>query len=124
MSEPDEKRASERRRNPMGDESAEAALWFLRDSAEKAGVAKAEVVYMENYRKIVLNRLKRASAARSDAAAETEARAHPEYLAVCEAQREAIAAHESLFWKRIAAEATIEAWRSSNANNRGAERMR
>lgn len=112
------------RRDPMDDKAAEAALWFLRDNAEAAGVAKAQMTYAENWRKIVLNRLKRASTARTDAAAETEARAHPEYLAACEAQKEAIAAHETLFWKRIAAEATIEAWRSRNANNRGAERMR
>lgn len=119
-----EARLAARRREPMGDDAAEAALRFLVENAETAGVAKAQMIYMENYRKIVLNRLKLASIARSDAAAETEARAHPDYEAVCEAQREAIAVHETLFWKRIAAEATIEAWRSKNSHNRSAEKMR
>ncbi len=110
--------------DPMSDDAAEAALRFLVTQAEAAGVAKAQMVYTENFRKIVLNRLKAASNARSDAAAETEARAHPDYEAACQAQREAIEIHEAMFWTRIAAEATIEAWRSKNANHRGAERMR
>lgn len=111
-------------KDPMGDGAAEAALAFLRDTAEEAGVAKAHMVYMEHHVKIVLNRLKQNSMARSDAAAETYARAHEEYEAACKAQRDAIAAYEALYWKRIAAEATIEAWRTKAANNRGAERMR
>jgi hypothetical protein len=118
-----EQRRAERRRNPMGDDAAEAALRWLNDNAGEAGIAKSRVVYMENYRKIVLNRLKRDSLAKSDAAKEVDARAHPEYLAVCEAQREAIEIHETMFWKRIAAEATLEAWRTRNANERGAHKM-
>lgn len=119
-----EARLAARRREPMGDDAAEAALRFLVENAEAAGVAKAHMVYLENFRKIVLNRLKMASTARSDAAAETEARAHPDYEAACNAQREAIVIHETLFWKRIAAEATLESWRTKSANHRGAEKMR
>lgn len=107
----------------MGDEAAEMALLWLRKNADKAGVAKAQMVYMENYRKIVLNRLKMKSTAKSDAAAETEARAHPEYEAACVALREAMEVHEAMFWRRIAAEATIEAWRSRQATVRGAHKM-
>jgi hypothetical protein len=118
-----EQRHAARRADPMGDDAAEAALRFLVDQAGAAGEAKAKVVYMENFRKIVLNRLKRNSPGKSDAAREMEARAHPEYEAVCVAQREAIEAQETLFWKRIAAEATIEAWRTRAANQRGADKM-
>lgn len=116
--------STEVRYDPMGDEAAETALLWLRKNARKAGTAKAQLVYMENYRKIVLNRLKMNSLAKSDAAAETEARAHVDYEAACVALREAQEIHEEMYWKRIAAEATIEAWRSKNANQRGAERMR
>lgn len=112
------------RNDPMGDDAAEKALWYLRDNARAAGVAKSQVVQLEAFVKIVLNRLKQKSGARSDAAAETEARAHPEYEQACKAYAEAVAVHEELYWKRLAAEATIEAWRSRNANNRGADRMR
>ncbi len=114
----------QRRADPMSDDAAEKALWYLRDNANAAGVAKSQVVQMEAFVKIVLNRLKQKSAARSDAAAETEARAHPEYEQAVLAYSGAVAVHEELYWKRLAAEATIEAWRSRNANNRGAERMR
>lgn len=125
MSEKEDKaaRLAERRRNPMGDEAAEAALRFLVENAEAAGIAKANVVYLEHHVKIVLNRLKKSSTARSDAASETEARAHPDYQVACEAERDAIKAHEAMYWKRIAAQATIEAWRTKNANHRGADRM-
>jgi len=125
MTTEDEKaaRQAERRRNPMGDEAAEAALRFLVEHAAEAGLAKANMIYMEHHVKIVLNRLKQKSLAKSDAASETEARAHPEYQAACEAERNAIQIHEALYWKRIAAQATIEAWRTRAANHRGAERM-
>jgi hypothetical protein len=114
----------ERRPDPMSDDAAEKALWYLRDNAGAAGVAKAQMVQMEAFVKISLNRLKLKSTARSDAAAETEARAHPDYEQACIAYSEAVSVHEELYWKRLAAEATIEAWRSRNANNRGADRMR
>lgn len=119
-----QERQLERRADPMGDDAAEKALWYLRDNASAAGIAKSQVVQLEAFVKIVLNRLKLKSSARSDAAAETEARAHPEYEQACLAYAGAVAVHEELYWKRLAAEATIEAWRSRNANNRGAERMR
>lgn len=112
-----------KRTDPMGDDAAEAALWYLRDNAEAAGVAKAQMVYMEHFVKIVLNRLKQNSQARSDAAAETEARAHADYEAACKAQQEAIAAYEALYWKRIAAEATLESWRTRSANHRSMGKM-
>lgn len=116
--------SEERRPDPMSDDAAEKALWYLRDNASAAGVAKAQVVQLEAFVKIVLNRVKLKSGARSDAAAETEARASDEYEQACKAYSEAVAVHEELYWKRLAAEATIEAWRSKNANQRGAERMR
>lgn len=111
------------RRDPMGDQAAEEALMFLVNNAEAAGVAKAHMVYLENFRKATLARLRRAAPEKTIDGRDSWARAHPEYLDVLTAQTEAIAAHETLFWKRIHAEATIEAWRSRGAQNRGAGRM-
>lgn len=113
----------ETRRDPMGDAAAEDALHFLHDSAAEAGKAKAEATYMTRYRKIVLARLKRDSTEKSDAARETWARAHPEYEAACVAEYAAIERQESLYWQRVAAEATLDGWRTKNANQRGAGRM-
>jgi hypothetical protein len=118
-----EQRAAARRKDPMGDDAAEAALLWLNDNASSAGKAKADVTYLEHWRKVVLNRLKRASTEKSDAAREVVARSHPDYEAVLVAQHEAIVAYEAMYWKRIAAEATLDAWRTRNANERGAGRM-
>lgn len=110
-------------RHPMSDEAAEEALNFLNDNANKAGLAKAQMIYMENYRKTVLARLKRASTEKTDAGRDTEARAHKDYEEICVAQYQAIVEYEQLFWKRTAAEATLEAWRTRSANQRGAGKM-
>jgi len=109
--------------DPMSDEAADAALWYLRNNADAAGKAKADVVYMENFLKIVLARCMRDSTAQSVAAQEVSARCNPEYLKTLEALQEAISREEEFRWKRIAAEATIEAWRSRSANQRGERKM-
>jgi hypothetical protein len=119
-----ERRAADRRRDPMGDEAVDEALRFLNDFAEEAGVARAQVTYLENFRKITLARLRRESPEKSIDARDNWARVHPEYMVVVDAQNAAIAKQETLFWKRTAAVATIEAWRTKNANVRGAHQMR
>lgn len=113
------------RRDPMSDESVEKALLFMVNSAPEAGAAKAQAIYMEHYRKVVLARLKREAPAteKSDAARDSWARAHAEYAEVLAAQYQAVARDTELYWKRVAAEAAIEAWRTKNANVRGAHRM-
>jgi hypothetical protein len=111
------------RKDPMSDESAEEALMFLVNNAEAAGIAKAHMTYMEHLRKTTLARLRRAAPDKTEAGRDAWARAHPEYMEVLNAQTEAISAHETLFWKRIHAEATIESWRTRASNNRAAGRM-
>ena len=108
----------------MSDESVEAAISFLNGFAEEAGVAKAQVTYLENFRKITLARLRRESPEKSIDAKDGWARTHPEYMEVCMAQNEAIAKNETLFWKRTAAVATIQAWQTRSANQRGASSIR
>ena len=109
--------------DPMSDEAADAALWYLRNNADAAGKAKADVVYMENYLKIVLARCMRDSTSRSVDAQKADARCNPEYLKTLEALKEAVSVEEQFRWKRIAAEATLDAWRTKNANRRGEGRM-
>jgi hypothetical protein len=121
---PVDRRAPDRRRDPMSDEAVEEALLFLNDFADKAGKARADVTYMENFRKMTLARLRRAAPESSNDAKDNWARVHPDYIKVVEGQREAVAYQEKLFWKRTAAVATIEAWRTRSANQRGATTMR
>lgn len=111
------------RPDSMSDAAAEAALHFLNDHAEKAGIARAQMTYFEHFRKSELARLKRQSPERTDAGKEAWARAHPEYDVVLKAQWEAIKEYETLSWKKTHAEATISAWQTSNANRRGAGRI-
>jgi hypothetical protein len=107
----------------MSDEAAEAALLFLVEKADEAGEARAQMIYLEHFRKSELARLKGASPAKTDAAREAWARDHPEYRTVLDAQWEAVRKYEMLSWKRTHAEATISAWQTRNANSRGAGRM-
>lgn len=108
----------------MGDAAAEAALLFLGGQAEAAGVARAQMIYMEHFRKSELARLKRMSTEKTEAAREAWARDHADYRAALEAQWEAVRVWEVMMWKRTHAEATIEAWRSRGAQNRSADKMR
>lgn len=108
----------------MSDEAVEAALLFLSEHAATAGKARAEMAYMEDWRKVVLSRLKRASTEKSDAAREAWARAHPDYQEVLVAKYAAIEQYETLSWKKTHAEATLAAWQTRNANDRGAQRLR
>lgn len=108
---------------PMSDDAAEAALNFLLENAEAAGQARAQMIYMEHWRKSELARLKRASPEKTDAAKEAWARAAPEYQVVLDAQWEATRVYESLSWRRTHAEATLESWRTKSANARGAIKM-
>lgn len=112
------------RPSPMSDEAVEAALLFLADSAAEAGIARAQMAYMEDFRKVELARLKRESPEKSEAAREAWARAHPDYKTVLVAKYAAIEKFEVLSWKKTHAEATIAAWQTRNANDRGAQRLR
>lgn len=119
-----ERRAGERRVDPMGDAAAEAALLFLGQQAEAAGVARAQMIYLEHHRKSELARLKRMSTEKSDDKREAWARDHPDYRLVLEAQWEAIRVYETMAWKKAQAEATISAWQTRNANVRSAGNFR
>lgn len=107
----------------MSDKAVEAALNFLNERADEAGVARAQMVSLEHFRKVELARLKRMSPEKTDAGKEAWARAHADYRVALDAQWEAIKNYESLSWKRSHAEATISAWQTRNANSRAAGRL-
>lgn len=110
--------------NPMSDAAAEEALRFLGGQAEAAGAARAQMTYMEHWRKTELARLKRISTEKTAEAREAWARDHADYKTVLLAQYEAIRVYETLAWKRAQAEATLDAWRTKNANLRVADKFR
>lgn len=104
--------------DPFSNKEAEKALWFIRDNAAHAAIAKANSIYMEEYRKTIKAKCMRSSTSKSIAAQEVDAYSHPDYIAHLEVMRAAIEEFELYRWKMVAAQATIEAWRTHQANIR------
>jgi hypothetical protein len=94
------------------------AVDFLVINGKKAGQAKANRWYMEEYRKSLKAILMKRSHENSVNAQEREAYSHPEFIAHLKAVEEAIELEEELRWQMIAAQARIEVWRSQEATNR------
>ena len=93
-------------------------LDYIRDNAAAFAQAKANRVYLEEYKKSKKAILMKSSGAKTSAAQEVEAYAHPEYLELLIALKEAVIEEESLRWLLIAAQAKVECWRSLSANAR------
>jgi hypothetical protein len=106
----------------VSDDQVEAALHYLNDSVVDAAKAKAERVYVEEFKKVLLAKLmKKSTGFNSTAAAqERDALADPEYEAHLEAIQEAVLDDTEHYYRRVAAEATIQAWQTQSANERGA----
>ena len=94
------------------------ALDFIRDNASEYAQAKANVVYMTEYRKTIKASLMASSSERTESAKETFAYSHPDYKAHLLALEQAVAKCERLRWLMIAAEAKIEVWRSLESSAR------
>lgn len=101
------------------DEQVEAALEYLRTNAPKAAKAKAERVYLEEFRKTIKSNVMKLHLDMPLAAQEREAYASADYRQHLEALKEAIQADELNRWGMVAAQAVIDAWRTENANRRG-----
>ena len=107
----------------FSDEAAQKALDFLHFQAGEAAISRANRIYMEEFRKTVKANCMAASQEKALAAQERDAYASPEYIAHLEAMRAAIELDEVHRWKMVAAQATIEAWRTHQANHRGLLKM-
>jgi hypothetical protein len=94
------------------------AVDFIRDNGKKFAQAKADRVYMEEYRKSLKAILMKRSMETAVNAQEREAYSHPEYIQLLEGLREAVAIEEQLRWEMIAAQQRVEVWRSQEASNR------
>ena len=102
----------------ISDDQIESALDYLRDGVDLAANAKANKVYLTEYRKTKKAELMNLSNESSEAAKERFAYSHAEYKEFLAGLKEAIyqdARHDFL---REAANAKIEAWRTQQANER------
>lgn len=94
------------------------ALDFIRDNAPIYAAAKANVVYMTEYRKTIKATLMFDCTETTMAAREAYAYAHPDYAKHLKALAEAVAEAEKLRWLMVGAEAKIEVWRSLESSAR------
>ena len=107
-------------------ESSEKSALKSRDFLYKNGktyaAAKANRSYLELFLKSKLALLMKDSTESTSAAKETDAKAHPDYMALLYGIKEAIELEETLKWELEAAKQTIEIYRTESANNRGLDR--
>jgi len=94
------------------------AIDYILTNGKTFAKAKAERVYIEEYRKSLKAILQKRSTENAITAQERDAYAHPEYQALLEGLREAVEIEERLRWDLIAAQAVVEIWRTQQANNR------
>jgi citrate synthase len=103
----------------ISDDDVQKALDYLRLNAPKAAQARANKVYMEEFRKTVKAQLMTVYSALPVNAQEREAYRSKAYTDHLTALKEAVYQDELNRWGMVAATSTIEAWRTQNANRRG-----
>ena len=106
----------------IDEQTVESALDFLRDNAGKIAKARAERVYLEQFRKSKKALLFDQSSEETVAAREQGALRHSDYLQVLDALRAAVEEDERLRFLSAAAEAKIEVWRTIQANVRAEQK--
>jgi hypothetical protein len=100
----------------------QSAVDYMVKAAPEYAKAKAERVYLEEYRKSKKAILMQQHSDKAIGAQEREAYAHPEYLGLLAALRVAVEAEETARWKLVAAQARVEVWRSQESSARMTDR--
>lgn len=104
----------------ISDDQAERALDFLRDNAEDAAKARAERIYLEEFRKSLKAQIMAEHLAEPLGAQERAAYSDKRYLNHLEGMKQAIFLDERLRFLRGAAEAKLDAWRTMESTKRAA----
>jgi hypothetical protein len=100
-----------------------AAIDFMIKNANAYAKAKAEVTYLEEWKKSKKAILFAQAIGNTVADRENQAYAHPEYQELLKGLQAAVERAEELRWKLIAAQARIDCWRSQEASNRVMDRV-
>jgi len=98
------------------------AINFMIKNAKAYAETKANVTYLEQYRKSKKALLFASALGNTIADKEAYAYSHPEYIKLLDGLKEAVADAEELRWMLVAAQARIDVWRSQEASNRGIDR--
>ena len=100
----------------------QSAVDYMVKTAPEYAKAKAERVYLEEFRKSKKAMLMQNHGEKPIGAQEREAYAHPEYIGLLAALRVAVEAEEASRWKLVAAQARVEVWRSMESSARMTDR--
>ena len=98
------------------------AINFMIKNAQAYAKAKADVTYLDKFRKSKKAILFANAIGNTVADKENYAYSHPDYLAVLDGLKEAVEEAERLRWMLVAAQARIDVWRSQEASNRNIDR--
>lgn len=98
------------------------AVDYIIANAGKFAAAKAQRVYLEEFRKSKKALLMGQSHAKTVGEREQYAYSHEDYLALLGGLKAAVEVEEKLRWDLVAAQARVEIWRTKSANNRAQDR--
>ena len=102
----------------MSERDPHKAVDYIIANAAKFAKAKAERIYLEEFRKSKKSLLMKQSLESSAVAQERDAYAHDEYLDLLDGLKAAVEIEEKLRWDLVAPQAMVEIWRTEQANNR------
>jgi hypothetical protein len=94
------------------------AIQFLIDTAPLYSKAKAERMYLEEFRKSRKAQLQSQSGTEVIGKQETYAYAHADYIEILEGIKQAVEKEEKYRWLMTAAQARIEVWRTEQYSAR------
>jgi len=98
------------------------AIEFMIKNAKSYAKAKADVTYLEHFRKSKKAILFASAIGNTVTDRENKAYAHPEYIELLEGLREAVEKAEELRWMLVAAQARLDIYRTQEASNRALDR--
>ena len=100
----------------------DVAVDFIYANAPKYAKAKADRIFLENFRQSKKALLMNQCEEKAVNAREQAAYSNKDYIQLLEGLKEAIEIEETLKWQMTAAQARIEIWRTESANNRSIDR--
>jgi hypothetical protein len=109
----------------MNQKQINDAVDYIYTHGQKYAQAKAEVTYVEEYRKSLKAMLMQTAlenGAKSAAVAEMMAYADVQYVELLKGLKAAVEKAEGLRWGLVSAQARIDVWRSLEASNRTMDR--
>lgn len=102
------------------------AVDYLYTHGRKYAEAKAQRVYLEEYRKskkaMLMKEAQADGRAKTSAAAETEAYSDPAYIDLLAGLKVAVEEEEKLRWGLVSAQARIDVYRTQSANERALDK--